>query len=320
MGRFALPGYRNVLGLSAASHSESDGRLPAGSDSVSTGLAQNWTVSADGTTYTFNLEQNVTFSNGDAFNSYDVWAVMYGFYYLTDNSSNWLNGFPIFNMSNVEFGPATISLLNQSGLATPSQQAISVMSNQSWPIYAPNANQIVFRLVNPFVWFPGTLVSTVGLIYDVNYVLKNGGFGTPSSINSYFNQNPIPGTGPYMFTQVSENEFIKLAQNPTYWGKSLSPATIQANPALDPGHVANVLINNRPDDVSRYTDLSNGAAQIAPVFQTNWNLVTANPDKFNYTVLPPESGLTLGLALNTQTLSDEYYPRQASHSPRHQLY
>jgi len=103
-----------------------------------------------------------------------------------------------------------------------------------------------------------------------------------------------------MFTQVSENEFIKLSQYSNYWGKSLTPAQIAANPALDPGHVPNVLINNRPDDISRYTDLSTGAAQIAPVFQTNWNLVTANPSKFGYTLLPPSSGLTLGLALNTQ--------------------
>ncbi len=264
------------------------------------GLAQNWTVSANGTTYVFNLQPKVTFSNGDPFNSYEVWAEMYGFYYLTDNASTWLNGFPVFNMSNVDFGPATISLLNQSGLNSPSPQAIALMSNESWPIYAPNPNQIVFRLSNPFVWFPGTLVSTVGLIFDVNFVLKNGGFGTPTSINTFFNQNPIPGTGPYMFTQVAENEFIKLSQNPTYWGKSLSQATIAANPALDPGHVPNVLINNRPDDISRYTDLSTGAADISPVFQTNWNLVTANPNKFGYTVLPPESGLTLGLALNTQ--------------------
>ena len=263
-------------------------------------LAQNWTVSANGTNYLFNLQPNVTFSNGDQFNSYDVWAEMYGFYYLTDNSSTWLNGFPIFNMSNVNFGPATLSLLNQSGLITPSQQAIAVMSNESWPIFAPNPNEIVFRLSAPFVWFPGTLVSTVGLIFDVNFVLKNGGFGTPTSINTFFNQNPIPGTGPYMFTQVSENEFIKLSQYPGYWGKSLTSAQIAANPALDPGHVPNVLINNRPDDISRYTDLSTGAAQISPIFQTNWDLVTANPNEFGYTVLPPESGLTLGLALNTQ--------------------
>lgn len=264
------------------------------------GLAQNWTVSASGTTYYFNLQPNVTFSNGDPFNSYEVWAEMYGFYYLTGNSSTWLNGFPVFNMSNVDFGPATIALLNQSGLDNPSPQVLAMMSNESWPIYAPNPDQIVFTLNAPFIWFPGTLVSTVGLIFDVNYVLKNGGFGTPTSINTEFNQNPIPGTGPYMFTQVSENEFIKLSQNPTYWGNRLSQEQIAANPALDPGHVPNVLINNRPDDISRYADLSTGAAQIAPIFQTNWNLVTSNPDKFGYTDLPPQTGLALGLALNTQ--------------------
>ena len=45
------------------------------------GLASNWTISASGTTYTFNLRNNVTFSNGDPFNAYqaldaNVWLVL----------------------------------------------------------------------------------------------------------------------------------------------------------------------------------------------------------------------------------------------------
>ena len=50
----------------------------------------NWTVSSDGRTYTFNLRQNVSFSNGDQLNAYQVWLQMYATYYLTGNSSGWL--------------------------------------------------------------------------------------------------------------------------------------------------------------------------------------------------------------------------------------
>ena len=43
-------------------------------------------------------------------------------------------------------------------------------------------------------------------MFDAQYVLDNGGFGTPTQFNSNFNQKPIPGSGPYVVTHVSENE------------------------------------------------------------------------------------------------------------------
>ncbi len=263
-------------------------------------LASNWTVSASGETYTLNLRQNVTFSNGDPFNAYQVWMELYGFYYLSGNASNWWVSYPLFNMSSVIFGPSTIALINQSGLVNPSQQAQSIMMNSSWPIYVASPYQIVFQLQSPFVYFPGTLVSWIGLMFDTQYVLDHGGFGTPTSINSYFNLNPIPGTGPYMFTGISENSYVKFTQNPTYWGRTLTQAQISADVALDPGHVKNVIVYAKSDDISRYTDLSTGAAQISAILTDDWNLVQGNPSKYSYLGLPPWSGELTAIALNAE--------------------
>ncbi len=169
-------------------------------------LVSNWTVSPDGSKYTMNLRQDVKFSNGDPFNVYQVWLEMYGFYYLSDNSSAWLESYSLFNMTNVDFGPATIALINQSGgVINPSQSIVSLMENSSWPIYVTTPDTIVFQLQSPFSYFPGTLVAYEGLMFDTQYVLDNGGFGTPTQFNSNFNQNPIPGSGPYDVTQVSED-------------------------------------------------------------------------------------------------------------------
>jgi len=264
------------------------------------GLAVNWTVSSNGTIYTFNLRQGVTFSNGDAFNAYQVWMQMYGFYYLSANSSTFLESYDLFNMSTADFGPATIALINSSGgLTNPSSQALSIMQNSSWPIYATGPNQLVFRLMNPFQWFPGALIVYDGLIFDSQYVLANGGFGTPTSINSNFNQNPIPGTGPYVVSAVSENNYVEFAQNPTYWGRSLTPAQLALQPLFDPGHAKDVTINYKPDDISRYTDLSTGSAQIAAITTEDWNLVQINLDKYSYATLPSWGNLVTALALNT---------------------
>jgi peptide/nickel transport system substrate-binding protein len=262
-------------------------------------LATDWNASADGTTYTFNLRQGVSFSNGDPFNAYQVWGQMYGLYYLSSNSSAFLNGYSVFDMSTANFGPATLALMAQSGLINPSPELMKIMTDSTWPIYVTSQSQIVFHLKSPFIWFPHTLVAFVGLIFDTQYVLQNGGFGTPVTFNTNFNQKPIPGTGPYVVTDVSENSYVKFAKNPTYWGDSLTAADIQANAYLDPGHVQNVIINAKSDDVARFTDLSTGAAQISGIESQNWPQVLKSPDKYGYFVMPDASMAFVGISMNT---------------------
>ncbi len=264
------------------------------------GLAANWTISPDARTYTLNLRQGVNFSNGDLFNAYQEWAELYGLYYLSANSSGWWQSYPVFNMTGVNFGPSTLALMNQSGgVVNPSSQLLSVMENSSWPIYVTSPYQIVFHLQAPFLWFLGTLVSYVGLTFDTQFVLDHGGFGAPASLNTYFDTNPVPGTGPYTITGVSVNSYMTFQQNPNYWGKSLTAAQIAANPILDQGHVNKVIIYYKADDLARYTDLSTGVAQIAAISSEDWNLILANPSKYSYEVLPPWAGLSVDVTLNT---------------------
>jgi len=262
------------------------------------GLA-SWTMSPDGMTYTFNLKQNVKFSNGDPLNAYQVWGEMYGFYYLSGNSSAWLESYSLFDMSPVQFGPATIDLMTKSGLVNPTQDLLNIMMDKSWPVYVTDPNTIVFRLIAPFVWFPGMFVVFNGLIFDVQWALENGGFGTPAAFNTFFNQHPIPGTGPYVVTGVSENAYVKFAQNPTYWGANMTADEIAQQPMFDPGHAKTVIVYYKTDDVARYTDLSTGAVQIADIQSPDWNLVTNNPETFSYFKMPPWNGEVALLGLNS---------------------
>lgn len=264
------------------------------------GLAENWTVSPDGTTYTFNLRQGVHFSDGNPFNAYQVWMEEYGFYYLSGNSSGWLESYPVFNMSTADFGPATIALINQSGLINPSQQALSIMQNSSWPIYITGPYTIVFHMQSPFLWLLGALVVYNGLMFDTQYVLDNGGFGTPVSYNSQFNLNPIPGSGPYVVSGAEENNYIKFTQDPDYWGDNLSSSFIAQYPMFDPGHAKTVIMDYKQDDVARYTDLTTGAAQISEITASDWNNVLANPSKYSYYETPPWGSAVEMLTLNTQ--------------------
>jgi peptide/nickel transport system substrate-binding protein len=263
-------------------------------------LASNFTQSADGMTYTFNLRQGVKFSDGNPFNAYQVWAEMYGFYYLSANSSSFLESYNVFNMSQVNFGPSSIALLNQSGLINPSPAALSMMQNQNWPIYVTSPDTIVFHLQAPFNYFLGTLVVYVGLMFDVQWLLDHGGFGTPAQMNTYFNQNPIPGTGPYVVSGFSEQSYVEFTQNPSYWGANLTAAQIKANPYLDPGHVKNVVVKANFNDLSRYTDLSSGQAQIAGILSQDLPLVQANPSQYGVFQFPSKAAVFVGIAMNTQ--------------------
>jgi peptide/nickel transport system substrate-binding protein len=262
-------------------------------------LAQNWTVSPDGKTYTFNL-RHVNFSNGDPFNAYQVWGEMYGFYYLSANASSWMLSYNVFNMSTSHFGPATIALMNQSGLINPNQQLLSIMENSSWPIYVTGPSSIVFHLRNSFQWFANLFPVYTGMMFDTQWLLQHGGFGTPTLYNSYFNQHPIPGTGPYVVTGVSEQSYVQFQQNPTYWGDSLTPAQIQANPYLDPGHAKNVIVKWVQDDVTRYADLSTGSSQVSGILSQDWPLVTNNLNTYSYFTMPNKSMVFVGMTLNTQ--------------------
>src|SRR5579872_994829 len=163
-------------------------------------LAQNWSLSSDGMTFTFNLRPGVTFSNGDPFNAYDVWTQFYMEYFIYGNSSTFWEGASIFNMSAVKFGLGTEALLNQSGLATPTSQVISMMSNQSWPVYVMGPNTIVWHMDTQFNFFLGTLPGWLGLIFDPYFVLQHGGTGPFGQNNPYFNTNSMLGTGPYIET------------------------------------------------------------------------------------------------------------------------
>ena len=263
------------------------------------GLAESWEISEDGKTYTFYLRKGVKFDNGDPFNCYNVWVQFYGYYWLTGNSSSFMYGLDLFDMSNVNYGPATFNVLAKSGLANPTPEALAIMENKEWPIYCEGPYKLVFRLRIPFAkeFFFGMLTGHLGLLYDAQYLLDHGGYGEPGNPNPYFNEHVFPGTGPYKVDEVVVNSYIKFSKNPYYWGKNLDKEEIKANPILDPGHVDEVIIYAKPDDFTRYTDLVTGQAHMAAITSENWKLVTVNPD-LSYAAFETPARV-IGLQMNT---------------------
>lgn len=266
-------------------------------------LASNYTVSSNGTIITFNLRQNVTFSNGDPFNAYQVWGDLYAQWYTSGNFSGWWDAYEPFNMSNVEFGPATVALENSSGVINPSQALLSVMENSSWPIYVTGPYQVVFRAINSEdgqYALAGTGVGgIVAYLNDFQYVLEHGGQGSPiTGQNTYFESNSVPGTGPYVVSGYQPNGYIQFTQNPTYWGKNLTSAQIAANPMTDPGQVKNIIVYYKPDDVTRYGDLTTGAAQISEIAPEYLASVQSQSNKYTLAIAPKWSTMMPMIGFN----------------------
>jgi len=253
-------------------------------------LATNWTISPDMTTYTFSMRSGVSFSDGNPCNAYSFWADFYILHYLAANLTTFWNSLSIFDFSNVNFGPSTLSLMSQSGLVNPSPQLVAIMSNSSWPVYAPNPSTLVWHMEYPYLWALNVIAGgELGFVFDPTYVMQHGGPGTASAINPYFNTNVIPGTGPYEVTQVILNELMKCVKNPNYWGDNLTSSEIAANPMLDPGHYNTVLVQYKSSDTVRYIDLTTNKAQIASILTSDFQLLRQNPS-YSFYQLPAAAG------------------------------
>ena len=145
----------------------------------------NYTISADGLTYTFHLRPNVKFSNGDPMTADDV---VYSFQRIIRMNSP------------------------QSGVAWIDSQDLNVSS-----IKAIDPLTVQFTLTHVFNPFLQTLatVEPNGIV-DKKGVEANGGI--VDGQDNWWMFNNTVGTGPYMVQSWDKTRQIVLVRNPNYWG------------------------------------------------------------------------------------------------------
>ena len=189
-----------------------------------------------------------------------------------------------------------MALINQSGLRYPSSEVVALMSNTSWPVYVTNPGTIVFHLLGPYSFFLNTY-SEFSMQTDPTFLFAHGGPGTPTSTNTYFELNGLPGTGPYIIIKAVTNSYVEFHQNDNYWGKNLSSAQISANPILDPGHFQTIFVRYTPTDTSRYIDLLGGTSQISVISGSNLQQIQQNSQ---YRALAFNSSSQVMMGMNTK--------------------
>ena len=123
------------------------------------GLADSWTVSADGKTYRFHIRQGVKFSNGDVLTPDDVkYSFERGMVQDYSGGPQWLIFFPLFGVD---------SSRDSNGNLMPLSKLTSAIT--------VDGDYVQFNLVAPYPPFLQTLTQSWGSIVDKAWCIQQGG-------------------------------------------------------------------------------------------------------------------------------------------------
>jgi peptide/nickel transport system substrate-binding protein len=149
-------------------------RYASGTLEVEPALATDWTISDDGTVYTFTLRDGVSFHDGSPF---DAEAVVFNFERMLNEDHPYH-----------DTGPFPLSFFFS---AIESVEATGDM-------------EVTFTLNAPYAPFLSNLAYPTGLIVSPAAVMEHG---------ADFGRNPS-GTGPFTFTEWRSNEAVVVEANP----------------------------------------------------------------------------------------------------------
>ncbi len=168
-------------------------RYKDGTLEVEPALATDWTISDDGTRYTFTLREGVTFHDGSAF---DAEAVKFNFDRMLDESHPYH-----------DTGPFPLAFFFSS------VESVDVIDPQT----------VSFRLNGPYAPFLSNLAYPTGLIVSPAAVMEHG---------ADFGRNPS-GTGAFTFGEWRSNEAVVVQANPDYWDGAPELETVVFRPITD---------------------------------------------------------------------------------------
>ncbi|MCB9461780.1 MAG: ABC transporter substrate-binding protein [Anaerolineaceae bacterium] len=215
-------------------------------------LATDWTISEDGTEYTFTLRDGVTFASGNSLTADDV--------VFTIQRLQNVQGNPSFLASNIE----------------------SVVANED--------GTVTFTLAAARPAFLAELTNNAFSITDAATVMENGGTDAADAAETdaaevYLNSTSA-GTGPYMLESWEPQVETVLVKNPNYWGDepyydrviitNIAEAATQKI-ALEAGDIDLALDLTR-DQVATLEGNENLTVYSGPSVYTHFLLMNADPE------------------------------------------
>jgi len=208
--------------------------LEPGGTEVVPGLATDWEVSDDGLSYTFNLEEGVTFHDGEEFNAeavcynFDRWYNFKGSLQNPAASYYWQTVFGGFSDGKTdslfESCEADEELVVTLNVTSPSSSILAALALTSFTIASPAALEEYEA--------------------DEGRVDEEGIF---SPAGTYATEHPT-GTGPFMFEEWQRGDRLVMTRNPDYWGDA-------------PGNIETLIFQPIADPAARLQALQSGEIQ-----------------------------------------------------------
>ncbi|WP_213164593.1 ABC transporter substrate-binding protein [Kaustia mangrovi] len=197
-------------------------RYKDGTLEVEPALAKSWTISEDGTVYTFKLREGVTFHDGSPFNAE---AVVFDFQRMLDE-----------NHPYHDTGPFPLAFFFS---AVKEVKALDDMT-------------VEFTLNEPYAPFLSNLAYPTGLIASPAAIKEHG---------KDFGRNPS-GTGPFRFVEWDSNTKVVVERNEDYWDGAPSLQAVVFRPITDANtRVAEMLsggidlmVEVPPDSLAQFGD------------------------------------------------------------------
>ncbi|MCQ2566014.1 MAG: ABC transporter substrate-binding protein [Clostridia bacterium] len=182
-----------------------------GNASISPALAESWTVSDDGLTYTFTLRKGVLFHNGEELKASDV---EYSVYRMMDPERDCVNT-DVYDM--------IVGASEYLNGEADSIEGLKVIDDYTFS----------YTLEQPYAPFLSNLAVPGGAIYNQKACDLADEAAGGVKTDSKFGVEPeyTIGTGPFQVTEWVTNDHITLVRNNNYWKDSVpeyaAPSTVE---------------------------------------------------------------------------------------------
>jgi peptide/nickel transport system substrate-binding protein len=263
---------------------------PGTGDQIIPELAESWTISTDGLTYTFKIRQGVKFHDGTTL---DAAAVK-------TNFDRWLSIPKAYTDLGYTYYIDTVITGHIASTAAPDASTFTVT------LKAPNSAFLVQMTLTPFS------ISSPKALTD-------GNASAPDFKNNKYAQGGPPaavGTGPFMFKTWVPGDHIDLVKNPNYWnaaagGPYLDQVTFK--PISDTAATLNALQSGGGVDVAQTlapTDIATVKADANLQYYDRGSACNVGVLGMNQTHKPfdnPKIRQAVAAALNRQAVVDALF-------------
>ncbi|HQZ70703.1 MAG TPA: ABC transporter substrate-binding protein [Anaerolineae bacterium] len=251
-------------------------------DEFAANLAEAYTVSDDGLTYTFTVREGVKFHAGGDFTASDMaYTMQRGLLQDRAEGPQWLFMEPLLGVSTIESMAFDLAGLDAAADPAPTMEQVpddvkvKVCEAVQASVTADNAARTVtFTLKTPTPWFLQLISQPWGGALDQEWMVENGDWdGTCATWTKWHNpekQNTAifdkaNGTGPYKLGEWKKGEQITLEGNEAYWRTE----PIWEGGPSGPADLKHIVVQFVEEWGTRYAKLEAGEADAVVVPRAN---------------------------------------------------